>query len=130
MNYVAIMIATIFSVILGFVWYSPVVFGKRWIKLNNIDPKKIRDSRSGMYFLPVISSIITVSILILLTYLLDATTWQAGAFIGLIAWFGFTLPTQLLPWAFSGKKMEALLLDTIYPLISFILMGALIAGWK
>ena len=130
MNYISIFVAIILSVILGFVWYSPVVFGKKWIKLNNIDPKKIRDSRSGMYILPIISSIITASILALLMNLLNATTWTAGAFIGLIVWFGFALPTQLLPWAFSGKKMEALLLETMYPFVAFILMGALIAGWR
>ena len=40
-NYLAVLIAALASYVLGALWYSPVLFGKLWMKLSKIDPKNM-----------------------------------------------------------------------------------------
>ena len=37
-NYLAVILATIAAVVVGFVWYSPALFGNQWAKLRGMDP--------------------------------------------------------------------------------------------
>ena len=36
-NYWAVLLATISTMVVGSVWYTPKVFGTRWAKLANVD---------------------------------------------------------------------------------------------
>ena len=37
-NYLAVIVLTFFSMILGFLWYTPVLFGATWMKAELDDP--------------------------------------------------------------------------------------------
>lgn len=39
-NILAIVLATLSSMVIGYFWYNPKLFGNTWIKLSKIDPKK------------------------------------------------------------------------------------------
>lgn len=130
MNYIAITAASVIYVVIGVLWYSPLLFSKKWMRLNKIEPKTMKNSGPGMYVMPMIPAVITATVMEWLLTMLGVTEWPGGAMVGLMSWFGFTASTQLLNWAFSGKKMGAFLLDTGYQFVSFILMGAFLAMWK
>ncbi len=38
-NYLAVLVAAIVGMVVGFIWYSPKVFGKMWMKLSGVNPK-------------------------------------------------------------------------------------------
>jgi hypothetical protein len=69
-NYLAILVAAISTVVLGFLWYGPL-FGKPWMKLMDIDPSKMsKEAMKGMnktYALMSIGSLV-------LAYVLSFTT--------------------------------------------------------
>ena len=44
-NVVAVIIAAVANFIIGFIWFSPMVFGKRWQKLSGIDAKKMNEMK-------------------------------------------------------------------------------------
>ena len=47
-NYLAVLVAAIASIVLGFVWYGPL-FGKTWTQLMGFDKKKMDDmKKKGM----------------------------------------------------------------------------------
>ncbi|HEY4267070.1 MAG TPA: DUF1761 domain-containing protein, partial [Galbitalea sp.] len=37
-NYIAVILATLSSMIIGSVWYTPKVFGNYWMKLSGVKP--------------------------------------------------------------------------------------------
>lgn len=47
-NYVAILLASIVSMVLGFLWYSPMVLGKQWMKEKKISPESMKKSQKEM----------------------------------------------------------------------------------
>ena len=47
-NYIAVLVAAIVNMVLGFLWYGPL-FGKQWIQMMNFDKKKMAEAkRKGM----------------------------------------------------------------------------------
>ena len=44
----SILLATLISFAVQFIWYSPLVFGKAWLKLTTIDPQKSSPNK-GMF---------------------------------------------------------------------------------
>jgi polyferredoxin len=61
-NYLAVLVATVVTMVLGFLWYSPVLFGHAWAKLRNV---KMEEMSGGGP----------------LTYILTALTALGGSFI-------------------------------------------------
>ncbi|HYK08587.1 MAG TPA: DUF1761 domain-containing protein [Candidatus Eisenbacteria bacterium] len=134
MNYVAIVVAGIFNMALGFLWYGPV-FGKMWMEFNGYTKdsmeKAKKDGSMGMkYGMMFVSALVLAYFMNWLVNVTGASNWMTGALIGGMAWLGFTATTQFGNWIFSGKKFGAFLIDTGYFLVSFAVFGALFAVWK
>lgn len=50
MNIVAILIAAIIPMVIGFVWYNPKVFGKAWMEACGLDEEKIKGANMAVVF--------------------------------------------------------------------------------
>src|SRR5690348_2723001 len=80
LNYWAILVAVVASMVLGFLWYGPI-FGKAWMKEMGIpadrkpDPKVMR---RGM-ILMLIGSFLTVFVLAHIGEVWRPSVWKAGA---------------------------------------------------
>jgi len=50
MNFVAVLIAAVIPLVMGFIWYNPKVFGASWIKASGLDEEKIKGSNMALIF--------------------------------------------------------------------------------
>ncbi len=136
MNYLAIIVAAIIQVILGSLWYSPVLFAKPWVKAMGPKMqemmKKGNRMSPGMYVPPLVAAFVTSYVLAWFINALHITTLGDGIKIGIMAWLGFTTTAQVLnSWIFSdGKPKEVYFINTGYHLVSFVIMGAILAVWR
>ena len=131
-NWLAIIVSVIISVVLGFLWYGPL-FGKPWMKLMNINPKDVDKKKKRMgktYFVMIISTLISVYILSLLIINLGATTIMEGAMIGFLVWIGFIATITLSSVLWEGKSIKLYMLNNSYNLIVNLIAGALLAVWR
>lgn len=48
MNIVAILVAAIVPLVLGFIWYNPKVFGSIWMKEIGVDLETIQNQKPNM----------------------------------------------------------------------------------
>jgi hypothetical protein len=46
-NYVAVLFAVVASMVVGFAWYSPVLFGKQWMKLMGLTKENMESAKKG-----------------------------------------------------------------------------------
>src|SRR4051812_35369755 len=92
-NWLAIVLATLSTMIVGSVWYARPVFGNTWIKLARLDPKKMADPKKAIG-LTLVASFITAYILAHVAYL--AHSFFGNSFLvdtlqtSLWVWLGFT----------------------------------------
>jgi hypothetical protein len=133
-NYVALVLAAVASLILGFVWYSKMLFGTPWMKemgLSSDSMKKAQKELGKLYGLSFVVSIVTAYVLSHvmtlsmsyfntspLTTALNTSFWM---------WLGFMMPVQLTGEIFGGKNWKLLAINTGYQLVSLVLMGVVIA---
>jgi len=135
MNFLAIIAAAIVNVILGSLWYSPVLFAKPWSKamgMKKEDFEKGMKMGARMYVPPLIAAIVTSYVLAWFLNALNITTVGGGIQIGFLAWLGFTTTAQVLnSWVFSnGRPKELYFINTGYHLVTFCIMGAILAAWR
>jgi hypothetical protein len=140
-NYLAVIVAAIVLFALGGLWYSPVLFAKKWIALQGRSEEQMRaDAARGnmplMYLLAFLTAfIIAWAMAVLANSFVPRLPTTAGDWawrgvkLGLFCWFGFVMPTTFATSLFSMKPRQLWLIDAGYNLASFVIAGAIILGW-
>jgi len=128
-NYLAITVAAIINLILGFLWYGPL-FGRRWMALSNITPQQMA---GGSIAKTTVGSFITALIMFyILSLVVDwsgAKSIGAGAAAGWWMWLGFVGTVMLNSVLYERRPVALYVLNTAYHLVSLIIGGALLAVW-
>ena len=133
-NWLAIIAAAVVIFLLGGLWYSPVVFAKRWLALQGRTMEQMQADAAAanmplMYLQAFLSALVTSWILALFLAHMGRYGWMIGAHVGALAWLGFAAPTSYATAVFSMKPKQLWLIDTMFNLVSFVLAGAILGGW-
>lgn len=98
-NYVAVLVASVVSFVIGMLLYSPLLFGNLWMKASGINKKDIEKSKKkGMGKTMIIAFITTLVMVYVLGYLMDILKYNdavSGAVVGFLIWLGFLATTGL-----------------------------------
>jgi len=137
-NWLAILVAAIVIFMLGGLWYSPVLFAKRWIALQNKTEEQMRAEAAAanmplMYASAFITGlIIAAAMALVFAHIANDMPMNAahGALLGAILWLGFAATTSYATALFSGKPRQLWFIDTAYNLVSFVLAGIILAVWR
>jgi hypothetical protein len=136
-NYGAVLLAAIASMVVGALWYGPLL-GKPWMKEMGLTKDKIeKEKKKGMsqaYGLMFLGSLV-------MAYVLSHTTAFASAYMGIEGvpvglstgfwnWLGFVAPVTLGSVLWEGKSWKLWLINNGYYLITMPLMGAIIMGMQ
>lgn len=138
-NYFAVALCAVLNMILGGLWYSPVLFGTRFCQLMGFDFEKMKkdpDAQKNAQQGYIIASICHIIMSIVMAHFIQYThangSWSDGFKIGFICWLGFTLTTMLPNHVFSKEKFSWILaaINIGYPMVSLSLAGAILAAWQ
>ncbi len=131
-NYLAVLVAAIASMVVGFLWYGPL-FGKQWVQLMNFDKKKIdATKKKGMGKTFAIAFISTLIMSYILAHFVDYTqakTVAEGAVAGFWIWLGFIATVQLGIVLWEGKPLKLYLINATHYLVTLVIMSAILAVW-
>ncbi len=132
-NYLAVLISAIATMVIGALWYSPILFGKIWIELSGVTQKKIEEAKkkgmSKSYLFTFIGSLITAYVLAHFVDYLEATTASGGAQLAFWLWLGFIAPVNLGMVLWEGKPFKLFLLNTLHHLVSLIVIAIILSVW-
>lgn len=133
-NYVAVLFAGVASMALGFLWYSPMVLGKPWMKEKKFTPEKLKSEQKEMgkwYAVSFVVSLITAYVLShgmsLSMNFFNYPVMQTGLTTALWMWLGFMMPVQLTATIFGDKNFKLLAIDSGYQLVSLLVMGVVLS---
>ncbi len=132
-NYIAVVVAAVLSMILGALWYSPILFGKEWmslIGLTEADLKKAREKgMAKSYLMGFIAALVMSYVLANFIDYTQATTIVEGAKSGVWIWLGFVATVVLGTVIWEGKPMRLYVINTGFYLFALMIMGAVLAVW-
>lgn len=130
LNYLAIIVSMIISLVLGSLWYSPLLFGKAWIKLMGLRKEDVKKEEATKgYVLSAIGALVLAYVMSHFIDYVSATTISAGAATGFWAWLGFVATTSISSAAFEGKPLKLWAINSGYHLGQFLIVGAILAVW-
>ncbi len=131
-NYVSVLLAAISNMVLGFLWYSPVLFGKQWMDLMGYKekdmPKMQEEAKKGYMTSFVLAVLMAYVMAHFISYLGVETPMQAVQ-LGFWTWLGFVGNTQLGEQLWTGKPMQLFYLNTGYRLVSTVVMALILTMW-
>ncbi len=134
MNYmliVGIALAIVANMILGMLWYGPMLFGKEWMRLAGVsmnpnDPNAHKEMMRCMMIAPIITLIVALVMICFMTRM-NIHTVLSGALFGFTAWFGFMMPTMYNEVLYAKKPIKLYYINVGYVLVKFVVMGAILA---
>jgi hypothetical protein len=132
-NYVAVIVVTIAGFLLGWLWYSSVLFAKPWMVEMKITPELIKAANFSMPRLFGTSLILTLISTFALAWLLRGQVVigplhgaEFGATVGLLM-VGARLANGGL-WEQRSLRLQAINIG--HEVALFALQGAILASWR
>ncbi len=132
-NYLAVLTSGVVIFILGGLWYSPVLFAKKWMALvgkSEADLKAGSGAMPLLYLIAFICGLISAwALAVILNHFVDLTPLR-GALVSGLCWLGFAGATSYANALFSQKPKQLWLIDSGYNLVSFVIAGIILAVWR
>ena len=91
-NYVAVIVAAFAVFVLGWLWYSPLLFYKPWMRARGIDPVAAMTGAkmpAGKLVIELLRCIVLAYIIARFASLLGISSWMGAVHFGLFLWVGF-----------------------------------------
>jgi hypothetical protein len=133
-KYPAVLVAALVHYILGGLWYSPLLFGNKFVQIINWPPDKLaeieRQSHVKELAIALVTSLVLVYILAHFVQYTKATTAMAGIQTAFWLWLGFIVTTQLATVIFEQRPLGLYLLNIGYQFVGCALAGAILAVWR
>jgi hypothetical protein len=115
--------------VVGSVWYSPVMFVKPWQALAGLTPESMQQGLPRAIVIDLIMSLIMSFVLYHAVVYAGANSWWAGALVALLNWLGFVLATHLPLWAYENRNLKLIAIGAGSNLVSMVLMGVIFGLW-
>jgi hypothetical protein len=131
-NYLAVFLAAVSSMVVGSVWYAQGVFGKVWANLAKIDLEKKVKTRemATLLGLTFLAALVTAYVLAHVTALSHAyfknDFLQDALSTGFWVWLGFTALRFWTHDMFEGRRKKLTLLNVGNEFVTLMLMALVI----
>lgn len=129
-NWLAWIVLVVGAMMLGFAWYSKVLFGKAWQAAIGKTDDDMKAGVAGAMTTMVVLSLVLFFVLANVIHWTNETTFGGGALAGLILWLGFTFAPSMTNAMFIRRKMTAAWIEQLYYGVSIVIAGGVFAIWQ
>lgn len=135
-NYVAVTVGAVISMVVGALWYGPI-FGKKWMEIIGVNPESMaqrKEMQKGVGILYAVQFVLTLFQILVLAYLIADTVRVTGIERALWIWAAFIVPTLAGSAMWTNEKSRVkwarFLIQSGYQLVMFVTYGLLLHFWK
>lgn len=136
-NWLAVLVCIVASMISGALWYSPKTFFPTWWRgIGKTEDDAPGTSNMNLtWALTLLSSFIQA---VAMAFMVNAMgglmtggiSALSGAGIGFMLWLGFIAPTYLVNKLFAGHGLKVWAIEVGNHLINLVLFGAILGAWR
>lgn len=135
-NYWAVLVATVGSMVVGSLWYTPKTFGKRWAKLAGVDIDNPNLTAAPAWMPIVVGALMSfITAWVLAGAIAIAWHFYAGSFLvaaivtAIALWAGLTAARFITHDAFEGRPTALTTLNIGHELVTVLVMAIIIGVW-
>lgn len=129
-NIWAVLVATLSTLVVGSVWYTPRVFGTWWMEAAKVDRAKAEAAGIRPILVTVVVSFVSAWVLAGATSIAhefyDGTFLVDALVTGVFLWAGFTAARMITHDAFEGRPGRLTLLNVAHELVTVLVMALVI----
>ncbi|MFZ0806193.1 MAG: DUF1761 domain-containing protein [Candidatus Sulfotelmatobacter sp.] len=135
-NLWAVLVSALATMVVGFVWYSPMLFAKPWTILMGYDPNdkakmaEMQKSAGPSYMMSLVASLMSALVLGKIIEVSGTAGAVDGLKIGLVVWLGFVTTVQFTNALFSRQPNKLYMINTGYQAVCYVAMGAILGAWR
>jgi len=157
MNFYSVLVAAATTLVVGAIWYSPILFANAWMKESGLTEEQLKKGNMLKIFgLTFIFSIMIAMIMQVLTihqfgavgmvggdptkalpsynafmadYGTAFRTFKHGALHGFMSGLFFAFPLIAINGLFEHKSWKYIFINAGYWIVSMTIMGAIVCGW-
>jgi hypothetical protein len=128
-----LIVLSLVNFFLSWIWYSPVLFAKPWMKALGIDPQHTmteadKKKMPGLFLSGILASFFVVYAMMVVVHSCQVSDFFTGMGVGVVIWAGFAL-THSLNTLWEGRKPVVLLINNGLFLFTYALYGGILAVW-
>ena len=129
-NYLAVVVAAVVALVIGFIWYSPRVFGTRWMAYLGTAQAQLGNPGPTGMLVGVVASLLNAWVLALLALNLGGKSVTDGVLLGVLAWLGFMATITAAQISFEKKSWGLWVLNNAHNLLVQVIMAAIVTAWR
>jgi Protein of unknown function (DUF1761) len=157
-NFLAVLVAALSTLFIGFIWYSDKVFGSLWMREAGLNKDEMQKGNMlkifGLTFIysfflafmmqfivihqfgayGMIGNVVDTAKPSFAAFMADYgnefRSFKHGALHGFMAGLLFALPIVAVNGLFERKSWKYILIHAGYWIITLMVMGAIVCGWK
>ncbi len=125
-NWLALVISIVWSLVLGMFWYSPKVFFRIWQKAEGITDEMMASASPGKsMFVGMIANAVSIYVLGVILHMLEAESVLMGVGVSALISVGLITATQINNGSFRLTKPVVYFIDGGYRLLMLVGSGIL-----
>ena len=135
-NLWSVLVAAVATMVVGFLWYSPMLFARPWMVAMGYDPDdkaKMQEMQksAGKSYAHLFCRQPGVGFRSGQRSSTSRPSIRAlyGMKVGFAIWLGFVTTVQLTAKLFGNQSTKLYLINTGYQLVCYLAMGAILAVW-
>jgi uncharacterized protein DUF1761 len=123
-NYVAVVVATVAALIVGFIWFMPMVFGSRWLAYLGRPGEQLRPGPE--FVLSIASAFVNAWTLAVLALNLKAASAMDGVVVGVLVWLGFFVTVTTANTVIAKRPWGLWAIDVGHALVAQVAMAVIV----
>ena len=129
LNWLAIITGAVSAFVLGGLWYSPLLFAKRWMKETGITEESTKNTNMVKIF--SLAFVLSLIASFSLAMFIGANAGAGfGALAGFMAGLGWVFTFMGISYLFESRTLAHFLINSVYSIVSLTLMGLIIGLWQ
>jgi len=124
-NWLAVILAALANMVIGFLWYGTWAFGRSWMQLSGRGMGEGQQT-GGLYALTAVAALVEAITMWWFIGQTGANSGAAGAIVGLYAGLGFIATAMFAEVLFAGRAPRLYAIGAGYQVLATVVQGAII----
>lgn len=130
-NLWAVLVAGVASVVIGGLWYSPILFGRAWMATIGKTKEQVEEEFTPLQILAAfVVNLIVASVLSIVVDWANAGTLAGGAMIGCGLALGVVTALTGVDYFFEHRPAKLFLITTAHTIVSLTIIGSIVGAWQ
>jgi hypothetical protein len=130
-NYWAVLVSGVVALVIGGLWYSPILCGNAWMKCVGKSAEQVQKEFTPLQLVAAfVCGAVVGCTLSIVTGWAEANTFLSGAGVGLMLGVGLLTTMNGVNYFFEHRPIKLFLMNNAHDLLFCAVIGGMVGVWR